>query len=92
MECIEEETNRIIDAEFLETLFEIQERIDDSNSRDEVETIKEQILLKILKLNKDLETTFANENLDKVKDYLKSLKFHLSILQNIENKIFTIKN
>ncbi len=67
---------------------DIQEKIEDAGSIEEVEKMKEEIIDKIQSLNRDLEKAFEEEELTKVKEDLLTLKFHLNILENIENKIY----
>ena len=67
---------------------DIQEKIEDAGSIEEVEKMKEEIIHKIQSLNRDLEKAFEEEELTKVKEDLLTLKFHLNILENIENKIY----
>ena len=67
---------------------DIQEKIEDAGSIEEVEKMKEEIIHKIQSLNRDLEKAFEEEELTRVKEDLLTLKFHLNILENIENKIY----
>ncbi len=71
---------------------EIQEKIEDATSKQEVEKIKEEIIDKIQSLNRDLEKAFEEEELDRVIGDLQTLKFHLNILENIENKLYIIRH
>ena len=66
---------------------DIQERIEECSNKEELCQIKREIELKI-KLSKDqIEKYFSNEEISKVLEILKSIKFHLTILEQINNKI-----
>jgi len=67
---------------------DIQEKIEDAGSIEEVEKMKAEIIDKIQNLNRDLEKAFEDEELSRVKEDLLTLKFHLNILENIENKLY----
>jgi len=84
---VEEKTETIHNVEFLQMLMDIQERIEECSNKEELYQIKREIELKI-KLSKDqIEKYFSNEEISKVLEILKSIKFHLTILEQINNKI-----
>jgi molecular chaperone HscB len=73
--------------EFLEELMMIQEQIEECSSRHELEKIKFEVCEKINKSKQELEFSFSNEELDNVNKILKSIKFHLTILEHLNSKI-----
>jgi hypothetical protein len=70
----------------------IQEAIEDADSNDQIEVIKVDVVEKIQKMNIDLEKAFENQELHKVKEMLQTLKFHLTILQNINEKAYNLRH
>jgi len=82
------ETNTTIkDKKFLMAFMDLQERIDEAETKEEILEIKDEIEDEITSLTKELEQNFESEKLDKVLEVLKSIKFNLSLLDNINNKI-----
>jgi len=66
----------------------IQEAIEDADSTDQIEVIKLDVVEKIKKMNVELEKAFEIEEFQKVKEILQTLKFHLTILQNVNEKVY----
>lgn len=66
---------------------EIQESIEDSDSSEELNKIKNETLEKLVGLRLDLKNSFEEDNLDKVLKDLKLVKFNLTILENVEKKL-----
>jgi len=84
---INENNATIKDKNFLMRFMDIQERIDDAESKEELMEIKVEIDQEIKNLTNELDNNFENEQLEKALGILSSIKFNLSLLENINNKI-----
>jgi molecular chaperone HscB len=84
---IEEGDKSEKNQEFLEELMMIQEQIEECESKEDLEKIKLEVSEKINKAKQELEFCFSKEELDNVNKILKSIKFHLTILEQVNSKI-----
>ena len=84
---ISEGNQSITDKNFLEEFMDVRERIEDAKSIDEILEIKIEINEKINNLVDDLNKKFQKEDYSEALEILKKIKFNLSILENIKNKI-----
>lgn len=86
-ENVEEKNVTIKDIKFLQSFMELQEKIEEAESKEEILEIKADIDDAIKALTDELEKNFANETLEKALEILNSIKFNLSLLDNINKKI-----
>jgi len=84
---ISEGNSTIKDTKYLQIFMEIQERIEEAESKEEIMEIKKELDEEIKNLTQNIDKYFENEKLEKVLENLKTLKFNLSLLENINNKI-----
>jgi hypothetical protein len=73
--------------EFLETLLEIQEKIELCQTNDELNLIKNEILQVIKSDLSEVDKLFQTERINEILDILKKVKFYSNILDQINNKI-----
>lgn len=86
-ENINEITATIKDKKFLMQFMDFQERIDEAETKEELMEIKAKIDQEIKSLTNELDKNFEIEQLEKALEILKSIKFNLSLLESINNKI-----
>lgn len=86
-DSVAENDATITDNKFLMHFMDIQERIDDAETKEELLEIKAEIDNEIKSLTGELDKNFENEQLEKALEVLKSIKFNLSLLENVNNKI-----
>jgi len=86
-ETVNENSNTIKDTKFLIQFMDVQERIDDAESKEELIEIKAEIDQEIKSLTFQLDKNFENEQLEKALEILTTIKFNLSLLETINNKI-----
>jgi molecular chaperone HscB len=87
-DSIEETSSNVYEIDLLEALMEYQERIEESESIDELNDIKNETIHKIETLKTQIEKDFGKNNLDTVLHNLKLVKFNLTILENIDRKLY----
>jgi molecular chaperone HscB len=87
-DSIEEMSSNVHDIELLEKLMEYQERIEESESINELNSIQSEIIEKIQNLKIKIEEKFKQNELDGVLSNLKLVKFNLTILENIDRKLY----
>jgi molecular chaperone HscB len=81
------ESNTIHDKEFLIEFMEKQERIDDCESKEEIIIIKNEIHDDIYFLTNKLTDLFNKKDYKECVNILNTIKFNLSLIDNINNKI-----
>lgn len=86
VETINENSKNVFDKELLESLMDFQEKVEDCQTDEELLEIKSQILNKIKILKTNLEEKFDKNEINKILEILKLIKFNLTILEHIENK------
>jgi molecular chaperone HscB len=84
----EEMSSNVHDIVLLEALMEYQERIEESESLNELNLIKSEIINKIESSKIQIERNFRQNDLTNVLENLKLVKFNLSILENIDRKLY----
>jgi molecular chaperone HscB len=84
---IEDSTVTICEKEFLEQLMAIQEKIEETETKDELELIKDDVNNKVKELEIKLRQSFDFNQLKEAKEILKTLKFNYTILIHIDNKL-----
>lgn len=87
-DCIEETSSNVYETDLLEALMEYQERIEESESQYELNDIKTEIINKIENLKLNIESDFIKNDLDTVLRNLKLVKFNLTILENVDRKLY----
>jgi molecular chaperone HscB len=87
MKGIEEGEKSERNQEFLEELMEVQEKIEESEGKEQLFILRDEVLEKINCSKLELEINFRNGDLDKVTQILRSIKFHLTLLEQINSKI-----
>jgi molecular chaperone HscB len=81
------ESNTIHDKEFLMDFMDKQERIDDCENKEEILIIKNEINNDICLLTNKLAELFIKNDYKECVNILNTIKFNLSLMENINNKI-----
>jgi molecular chaperone HscB len=87
-QSIEEGGQSVYDEELLQRLMDIQERIEECDSPEELGEMRAQVIGEINKLKADLEVNFVNNTPDLALGNLKIIKFNLNILENLNSKLY----
>lgn len=66
---------------------EVQEKIEECESKEQMIEIKNDLIERITNDKQDLELAFEKEDLDKALGILKHIKFHLTILEQLNEKL-----
>jgi molecular chaperone HscB len=88
-QTIEEGSANVYDQPLLEKLLDIQEKIEDCDSFEELSVMRNKVMAEISKLKMELEKNFVNDTLDLVFENLKLIKFNLNILDNLNHKLYS---
>jgi molecular chaperone HscB len=91
-EGIEENSKNVYDKNLLENLMEIQERIEECNSRDELLLIQIQIQNELDEYKQKLQKSFDIDDMNTALECLKLIKFNLNILEQIDTQIFRVRS
>lgn len=83
---IEEGNENVFDQEYLEILLEVQDEIQNAESKEHLATIKMKIVDKINDLKSKIGDNFETNRLDDVYELLKLKKFYLSLLSLADRK------
>lgn len=86
-ESIEEGNATIKDQIYLETFMDIQEQIEEAQTKEEFMEIKKCLDEKIFFLTNELNKNFESEDLEKALEVLKTIKFNMSLSEQINNLI-----
>jgi len=81
------ESHTIHDKEFLMIFMDLQERIDDCENKEEINEIKNEINETIKTLTEKLEDMFNKNEYKECFHILNTIKFNLSLMENVNNKI-----